>query len=77
LINVLPLFYNSSIKKGKLMTKDEKLALLENIVRNQDENTHLVYARMYGMLSAWVRDEDLDFMLKYRGVDLDNLPENL
>jgi hypothetical protein len=59
------------------MTKDEKLALLENIVRNQDENTHLVYARMYGMLSAWVRDEDLDFMLKYRGVDLDNLPENL
>jgi hypothetical protein len=49
------------------MTKDEKLALLENLVRQEGDTNSLVYARMYGMLSVYVRDEDLDAMLQYRG----------
>jgi hypothetical protein len=49
------------------MTKDEKLALLESLVREEGDTTGLLYSRMYGMLSAWVRDEDLDKMLFFRG----------
>ena len=64
------------LRKVKLMTKDEKLALLENLYREEDDRQSMVYARMYGMLAAWVRDEDLDQMLKFRGVDLDNLTPN-
>ena len=58
------------------MTKDEKLALLENLFRQEEDRQSMVYAKMYGMLSAWVRDEDLDAMLKWRGL-LDNDTETL
>lgn len=50
------------------MTRDEKLALLEDLFRQEDDRQSMVYARMYGMLSAWVRDEDLDQMLAFRGL---------
>jgi uncharacterized membrane protein len=59
------------------MTKDEKLALLEDLFRQEDDRQSMVYARMYGMLAAWVRDEDLNQMLQFRGVNLDNLTETL
>lgn len=59
------------------MTKDEKLTLLENEFRKDGDSQSIVYARMYGMLSAWVRDEDLDTMLRYRGITLDNQTETL
>jgi uncharacterized membrane protein len=54
------------------MTKDEKLALLEDLFRQEDDRQSMVYARMYGMLAAWVRDEDLNQMLQFRGVEVAN-----
>jgi hypothetical protein len=47
------------------MTTDEKLALLETFVREEGDGNAMVYARMYGMLSAYVRHEDLDTMIDY------------
>lgn len=54
------------------MNKDEKLALLEKAVTEPGDSNGIVFARMYGMLSAWVRDEDLDTMLRYRGIEVTN-----
>jgi hypothetical protein len=50
------------------MTKTEKLDLIEKLIRQEDPKASLaiVYARMYGVLSAYITDEALDAILENR-----------
>ena len=62
-------------KKGQLMTKNEKLGLLLNYyLEKYNGDSGLAYSAMYGALSVWVREEDLDTMIRYR--ELDNTAKN-
>lgn len=63
------------------MNITEMLALLE---QNQKEkhpayakDIGLLYASMYGMLSAYITEEQLLTILRHRGIELDNQTETL
>jgi hypothetical protein len=48
------------------MTKSEKLALIENLLLQEDPKMSkaILYAKMYGTLSAYVSDETLDAIIE-------------
>jgi hypothetical protein len=58
--------------KGQLMTNDEMLKAIEDHFKAQypADNIGLTFARMYGCLSAYIRREDLETILRHKEIEL-------
>lgn len=55
------------------MNRFEKMDLLEATLRKEDPKASLaiIYARMYGILSAHITDEVADTILRLKGIAVD------
>ena len=54
------------------MNRFDKMNLLEATLRKEEPKANLatIYAKMYGILSAYITDEQIDRILEIKGIEI-------